>query len=159
MVRVFLDKGLSIGAEMVDVVSEGEVSASMHERSLAAKPSVGPVLVKGENLVDVHPVADVTLQSGLYRAHPYDVVTFLRMFSDLWLAARECAYTVKRVRGEPQIVFDDVGIDGHVMGIPGVQARASRGARHLAFRSKGDLLPPIPDGGVRRPKARRSSNT
>src|SRR6267142_2715109 len=96
---------------MVDVVAKCLLLAATQVCSLLKEALVGPVLVEGQRLLDVHSKDQESSALSARTAGSDDPISECGRPPDSGLARRECAHPVERIRSEAEVAGHDVGVD------------------------------------------------
>ena len=99
---------------MIDIVSERLYLAAPKKRALRVKTRVLPVGIVGRDFVYDHEVDQKASAPPFGTPGSDYIVTEGRMLANAGLASREGAYAVKRVRSEPVIMIQDIGMQAHL---------------------------------------------
>jgi hypothetical protein len=98
---------------MVNIIAKGLHEAATQIRLLDFEPAVFPILFKGNDLTHDHEIYKVTLPLPIGTPSTNNVVTNIRLLSDVRLACGEGAKAMKGIRSKPEVVRYNIRIEGH----------------------------------------------
>ena len=104
VVRISLDPFSSL--VVVYVVSVKGLEASVHHRLLVLEARILPILVKGNDFIDLGHINEF-ITCGLRRV-AYEIVSHFGALPDSWFTGGKRKDTLERIRGKTEIPGDDI---------------------------------------------------